>query len=196
MRGEGGRTVRRLAAYSLVFLLLILVGNVAYASSSASVVRVQALDRQPAYRSVATRSLPLRPALPVTTILAPSALDQLTADLKAIAGRSGGRVGINLEELSGPRRTTLSLNGSQSVTAASTYKLPLLMAEAQRIAAGQIHGSDILCFLPGDAEEGWFADYGPGSCFTRDQLAARVGRYSDNTAAHMLVRDLGGGGAL
>src|SRR5207247_4957330 len=35
-----------------------------------------------------------------------------------------------------------------------------------------------------------------GSCFTRDELALRTGRYSDNTAAHILVRYLGGVDAL
>jgi beta-lactamase class A len=35
-----------------------------------------------------------------------------------------------------------------------------------------------------------------GSCFTRQELATRAGRFSDNTAAHILVRYLGGGDAL
>ena len=39
-------------------------------------------------------------------------------------------------------------------------------------------------------------DYADGACFTRTQLAERAGLYSDNTAGHMLVRDLGGADAL
>jgi beta-lactamase class A len=105
-------------------------------------------------------------------------------------------VGISLQELSGPRRNSLSIGGNQSFYAASTYKLPLLMAEAQQMAAGQVRGSDRLCFAVSDAEDGWFTDYAAGSCFTRDVLALRTGRYSDNTAAHILVRSLGGPTAL
>jgi beta-lactamase class A len=129
-------------------------------------------------------------------VLTASGLDQLRTDLETIAARSGARVGISLQELSGPRRNTLSLNGNQSFYAASAYKLPLLMAEAQQIASGQAKSSDVLCFDPHDAEDGWFDDYHAGSCFTRDELALRSGRYSDNTAAHILVRYLGGPNAL
>lgn len=132
----------------------------------------------------------------ITTVLAPTAIDQLQADLIASGGRSGAQVGIDLEELSGPRRTSLSVNGNQSFYAASAYKLPLLMAEAQQIAAGQMSPSDILCYDPSDQEDGWFTDYDIGTCFSRQDLAIRAGRYSDNTAAHILVRYLGGPDAL
>ena len=134
--------------------------------------------------------------LPMTTVITPSAFDQLQADLQTIAAHSGGPVGISLQELSGPRRNSLSLNGSQNFYAASAYKVPLLMAEAQQIATGIASPSDELCFDPSDAEDGWFSDYEDGSCFTRDELAMRAGRYSDNTAAHILVRYLGGPDAL
>ena len=134
--------------------------------------------------------------LPMTTVITPSAFDQLQTDLQAIAAQSGAQVGISLQELSGPRRNSLSINGNRSFYAASAYKVPLLMAEAQQIASGQVQGSDVLCFDPDDAEDGWFDDYDDGSCFSRDELALRTGRYSDNTAAHILVRYLGGPDAL
>ena len=197
MRGGDRRALRRLVIYPIVALLLILVGNAAYASSSVSPPPGKAPTRQPLHVTHPAALAPAaKPAPPVTTILAPSGFDRLSADLGMIAGTSGGRVGISLQELSGPRRTSLSVNGGQSFVAASTYKLPLLMAEAQQIASGQARSSDLLCYAPGDAEDGWFMDYQPGSCFTRDQLALRTGRYSDNTAAHILVRYLGGGDAL
>ena len=132
----------------------------------------------------------------MTTVITPSAFDQLQADLQTIAAQSGAPVGISLQELSGPRRNSLSLNGSQRFYAASAYKVPLLMAEAQQIASGEASRSDELCFDPSDAEDSWFTDYEDGSCFTRDELAMRAGRYSDNTAAHILVRYLGGPDAL
>jgi len=177
--------------YPLAVALLIPVSSAAYASGGANPVPAT-LPRQPsAVAPAAARSLQ-----PVTTVLAPSALDQLSSDLASIAARSGGRVGISLQELSGPRRTSLSINAGQSFYAASAYKAPLLMAEAQQIAAGRVGPSDVLCYDPSDAEDGWFTDYNPGSCFSRQDLAVRAGRYSDNTAAHILVRYLGGPNAL
>jgi beta-lactamase class A len=194
MTGGPIRAVLRLGLYPLAVSLLILAGSAAYASPSGPVVPIAAVTRpqarpvQPAPSS--------KPAPPVTTLPAVSALDLLQSDLAAITARSGGRVGISLQELSGPRRTSLSQNGNQSFYAASAYKLPLLMAEAQQIASGQEGPSDVLCFDPSDAEDGWFTDYAVGSCFTRAELALRAGRYSDNTAAHILVRYLGGPDAL
>ncbi len=47
-----------------------------------------------------------------------------------------------------------------------------------------------------DHVAGWYEDYTAGECFTRNVLALRVGRYSDNTAAHILLRYLGGSTAL
>jgi beta-lactamase class A len=190
MRGGPVRALLRLVIYVLLACLLTLVGTVAYASQSATPLPAAAVSRQPGQLA---RPLPsATPAPPVTTVLATSAFDQLRGDLETIAARSGARVRISLQELSGPRRNTLSLNGNQSFYAASAYKVPLLMAEAQQIASGQAKGSDVLCFDPNDGEDGWFDDYEPGSCFTRDELARRTGRYSDNTAAHILVRYLGG----
>ena len=195
MRSGVGRGLFGLAVYPLALVLLVLVASAGYASPIAPLA--PSANRL----SAAAPATPLAtivptPAPPVQTLLAPSAWDQLVADLNATAARSGGRVSLSLRELSGPGRASLSLNGGLSFYAASTYKLPLLMAEAQQIAGGQLSGSDRLCFTPSDYEDGWFSDYAPGSCFTRNELALRAGRYSDNTAAHILVRYLGGVGAL
>ncbi len=189
MRGGPVRAPLRLLMYLLV-VCPMLVGSAVYASPSITAPRIAALTRRPGPVAHSVPS-PL-PVPPVTTVLAPSAFEQLQSDLEAIAAQSGARVGISLQELSGPRRNSLSLNGNQSFYAASAYKLPLLMAEAQQMATGETSPSDILCFDPSDAEDGWFDDYDAGSCFTRDDLVLRTGRYSDNTAAHILVRYLGG----
>src|SRR5205823_5315392 len=152
----------------LAATFLVMVGNAAYASSTVSVLPVTSLSRELGHLTRgATGPAPGKAMPPLTTILAASALDQLRADLDAIARTSGGRVGISLQELSGPRRTSLSVNGAQSFVAASTYKLPLLMAEAQQIASGQVRASDLLCYAAIDAEDGWFMDYQPGNCYTR-----------------------------
>jgi beta-lactamase class A len=176
----------------LLIGLLLFPGSGAVTSPTASV-----RSKTPPSRRLLVPPAPKAVAeLPMTTVIAPSAFDQLQSDLQTIAAQSGAQVGISLQELSGPRRNSLSLNGNQSFYAASAYKVPLLMAEAQQIATGEASPSDELCYDPSDAEDGWFTDYADGSCFTRDELAMRAGRYSDNTAAHILVRYLGGPDAL
>jgi beta-lactamase class A len=191
--GSAGRLLS-LVIYPLIMGLLMLASSAAYASPNVSVSAIT-----PSSRPHLARPTPTPAQVPIaalTTVLAPSGFDRLQDDLRTIAARSGGRVGISLQELSGPRRTNLSLNGGQRFYAASAYKVPLLMAEAQQIASGQASPSDVLCYEPSDAEDGWFTDYSTGSCFSRQDLALRTGRYSDNTAAHILVRYLGGPAAL
>src|SRR5205807_3114877 len=120
----------------LAVSLLMLAGGAAYASPRVSVMPTAAIARQPWHLARAVPSP--KPAPPVTTVLATSVVDGLRSDLAAIAAADAGRVSISLQELSGPRRTSISLNGNRSFYAASTYKLPLLMAEAQQIASGQV----------------------------------------------------------
>ena len=191
----------RLSVYAIALAVLPMVASAAYfgsgpASADQPALTAGVASQVAAAGGAATAELAARPIPPITTLLAPSAVDQLKADLANIAAQSGGRVGISLQELSGPRRTSLSIGGSQVFYAASAYKLPLLMAEAQQIASGQISAGDVLCYDPEDQEDGWFTDYDIGSCFGRQQLAQRAGLYSDNTAAHILVRYLGGRDAL
>jgi len=120
-------------------------------------------------------------------------LNQAVAQLLSAAGATGG---VTLTELGGSNPQTWSLNGDQQFTAASTYKLPLLMEEAQNVTSGRWHGTDSLCYQDNDWEDGYFSDYQDGMCMSRSQLEHRVGLNSDNTAAHMLVRYAGGGAAL
>jgi beta-lactamase class A len=194
-----GLGVRSVLTYGLAVALLVSLGSGAYAQTSAPPKRAATALRhtspRPTPRALKVAARPsVAPTL--TTVIEPSAFDQLRSDLTAMAGQSGAQVGISLQELSGRGRQTLSLNGGQGFYAASEYKLPLLMAEAQQVAAGQVSPADSLCFDPTDAEDGWFQDYEPGSCFSRADLVSRTGIYSDNTAARILVRYLGGPDAL
>jgi beta-lactamase class A len=197
---SGSRLIVRTALiHALPLALLLPFGSAAYANLGTLPVPTAASVRHPSPKP-AVRPVALTPKVSftptVTTIVGPSSLDQLKADLAAIAGQSGARVAVSLVELSGRNRQTLALNGGQGLYAASEYKLPLLMAEAQQVVSGQASSSDSLCYDPVDAEDGWFTDYGPGACFSRAELVTRTGRYSDNTAARILVRYLGGPGAL
>jgi beta-lactamase class A len=120
----------------------------------------------------------------------------LVARTGQIVGASGATVGVTLIELGGSNPIVWSYDGGGIFTAASTYKLAALMMEAQNIAAGQTDPNGLVCYEDDDYEDGWFDDYTAGACFTRNELARRAGIKSDNTAGHMLVRDLGGADAL
>jgi beta-lactamase class A len=120
----------------------------------------------------------------------------LLADLQLVAASTKARVAVVVVDLRGSQPQRTDLNGSVSFTAASTYKFPVLMANAERIAAGTMKPTDRICFRENEAEDGWFADYQAGECFTRQTIAARAGTYSDNTSGHMLVDNLGGAKAL
>jgi len=124
------------------------------------------------------------------------AFDPLAAQLSGVQSASGARIAVSLIELGGANPQSWSFHGDDPFVAASTYKLPLLMAEAEAIAAGQEQPGDQLCYSAEDWEDGWFQDYSAGACYSREDLASRIGQDSDNTAAHMLVRFLGGGSAL
>jgi beta-lactamase class A len=120
----------------------------------------------------------------------------LTATIRQLVTASGGSAGVTLVELGGATPLVWGLNGGAVFTAASTYKLAALMMEAQGVAAGMIDANGLVCYQDSDYEDGWFDDYSDGACFTRLELAQRAGLDSDNTAGHMLVRDLGGGDVL
>ncbi|HKW69943.1 MAG TPA: serine hydrolase [Candidatus Dormibacteraeota bacterium] len=120
----------------------------------------------------------------------------LTAAIAPTVATSGATVGVALIELGGATPLVWSYNGHQVFTAASTYKLVALMMEAQNIAAGRTDPNGLVCYEDGDYEDGWYADYQAGACLSRNELAQRAGLVSDNTAGHMLVRDVGGADAL
>jgi beta-lactamase class A len=126
----------------------------------------------------------------------PRSIDTLSISIDAVIAASGASVGVTLIELGGAAPAVRSVNGSEVFTAASTYKLAALMLEAEDIATGTKDPNGLVCFQADDYESGWFDDYADGSCLTRTELAIRAGVYSDNTAGHMLVRDVGGAAVL
>ncbi len=136
--------------------------------------------------------------VPIATVAvtAPRDAASLLVGLQQLVAGSGGAVGVTVVELGGTDQLAWSVDGDAVFTAASTYKLVALMMEAQNIAAGTTDPNGLVCYIPSDYEEGWFDDYSPGACFTRNELASRAAKESDNTAGHMLVRDVGGASAL
>jgi len=142
------------------------------------------------------RAEPASSSPPPATAPTPRPVAPLEAEVAHLLDGAGASGGVSLIEMGGNGSQSWSLNGDQPFVAASTYKLPLLMEEAQNIAAGRASQSDELCFREEDWEDGYFDDYSPGQCYTRRELDRRTGIYSDNTAAHILVRYEGGAQVL
>ncbi|HZU16543.1 MAG TPA: serine hydrolase [Candidatus Dormibacteraeota bacterium] len=135
-------------------------------------------------------------AAPTASPAAAQRLLALRGQIVQLLDQESASGAVTLVELGGPSPQTLSLNGDASFVAASTYKLPLLMREAQEVAAGRWSPDDRLCYQDEDYEEGYYDDYEEGECFTREELEERAGIASDNTAARILVREDGGPSAL
>ncbi len=155
-----------------------------------------AREGSPALASPTPAPVPVPTASPITVRELETPFMSLNKQLSAIAVQSGGHVGIALREVGGTNPQSWSYNGGEPFAAASTYKLPALMAEANGIALGSLDPAGRICYEDEDWEDGWFADYQAGSCYSRTELAARAGQQSDNTSGHMLVRDLGGAQVL
>jgi beta-lactamase class A len=195
-----------LSALSMVAGAVSILAGVALGADLHAPLGVRAADRgaaaaTPAPSETPLTPLPLQTPTPVPTPVAtaapgPRSFEGLEAEVAGLLLSAGADGGVSLVELGGNAPRAWSLNGDAPFVAASTYKLPLLMEEAQDIAAGRALPDDTLCYEEGDWEDGWFSDYDPGSCFTRAELDQRVGIYSDNTAAHILVRVDGGSDAL
>src|SRR5260370_31187739 len=123
---------------------------------------------------------------------APRDASAVLVALQQLVAGSGATVGVTVVERGGTDQLAWSVDGDAVFTAASTYKLVALMMEAQNIAAGTTDPSGLVCYIPSDYEAGWFDDYSPGACFTRNELASRAAKEADNTSGHMRVRDSGG----
>jgi beta-lactamase class A len=102
-------------------------------------------------------------------------VSQPTTAIDSLIASSGGVAGVTLIELGGIDPISWSVNSTEVFTA---------------------DPNGVVCFEAADYESGWFDDYEVGTCFTRNELAVRAGVYSDNTAGHMLVRDVGGAEVL
>src|SRR5439155_868728 len=98
----------------------------------------------------------------------------------------------HVESASRPNR----LGRSASIAVAASVLALIALAppgnEVQAAGPDKTSAGGSVCFQDADYEAGWYHDYEPGACFTRTELARRAGQMSDNTAGHMLVRDVGG----
>ncbi|MGB7412647.1 MAG: serine hydrolase, partial [Thermosynechococcaceae cyanobacterium] len=89
---------------------------------------------------------------------------------------------------------TLDIAGDQPFSAASTIKVPVLVAFFQAIDAGDISLDDKLVMRPDliATESGTMQYQKPGTQFTALETAEKMISISDNTATNMLIDALGG----
>ncbi|ACK65660.1 beta-lactamase [Rippkaea orientalis PCC 8801] len=92
----------------------------------------------------------------------------------------------------------VSVNGSVPVPAASTIKIPVLVAFFEALDAGKIHLDEILIMDKAiiTSGAGNMQYKPPGTKFTALETATQMIVISDNTATDMLIRRLGGKEAL
>lgn len=90
------------------------------------------------------------------------------------------------------------LNGSLSFAAASTIKVPILIAFFQDVDAGKIHLDEMLKMEAEDIAQGSgeMQYQTPGKQFSAIETAVLMISISDNTATNMLIKRMGGMSAL
>ncbi|MEP0868622.1 class A beta-lactamase-related serine hydrolase [Trichocoleus desertorum AS-A10] len=131
----------------------------------------------------------------------PLKLSQEAAPLKAeIQGltrqTSGLTPGVFLIDLD--TTTYVDLNGTAVFPAASTIKVPVLVAFFQDVDAGKIRLDELLTMKPEliGSGSGDMQYQPPGTKFSALDTASRMITISDNTATNMLIARLGGVAAL
>jgi len=184
-----GRSVAAMLTLVVAALVTSPLIVAAHAARQVTPSAVTATSGTPISASTSATGTNAMAAAPAGTLRDSSAL---VAALQQLVADSGAAVSVTVVELGGSDPMTWSLDGGAVFTAASTYKLVALMMEAQSIASGATDPNGLVCYQESDYEAGWFDDYTPGACFTRNELALRAAQQSDNTAGHMLVRDVGG----
>jgi beta-lactamase class A len=92
----------------------------------------------------------------------------------------------------------VDLNGTTVFPAASTIKVPILVALLQDIDAGKVRWDENLVMLEADLAEGSgdMEEMPPGTKFSVLETATNMITISDNTATNMIIRKMGGADTL
>lgn len=183
--------------YCLRFLILgvglgSIVGTVLYVSDPAT-----RLGAELPKAANAASSSPTAPPNSMSDLKLPQEISLLKGKLTELtAARPELQVGVFLQEVDS--RGFVSLLGDNSFAAASTIKLPILMAFFQDVDAGKIKLQETLTLeekaIGGGAGE--LQDQPIGTKYTALDVATRMMVGSDNTATNMVIDRLGGIAAL
>jgi beta-lactamase class A len=118
---------------------------------------------------------------------------QISALAAAESGLTPGMFFLNLDT-----GAYLDLSGNASFPAASTIKIPVLVAFFQDVDAGKIHLDEPLVMRPDliASEAGVMQYQKPGTKFSALETVSNMITISDNTATNMLIDRLGGAALL
>jgi len=126
----------------------------------------------------------------------PNKLAKAHSTLKAIELSTSGRLGVATLDTAGP--LAIAYNADQRFAMCSTFKLIAVATTLKRVDDNAEHLDRTVVYGPGDLLE-----YAPiakqhvqDGGMTVAALCAAAIEYSDNTAANLLLRDMGGPGAL
>ncbi len=137
------------------------------------------------------------PPYPAASLLAPLETKQEFTSLKQqiqslSVSETGLTPGVFLLDLD--TRGYVDLSASVPFSAASTIKLPILVAFLQDVDAGNIRFDEMLEMRPDliASESGDMQYEAPGTQFSALEVAERMITVSDNTATNMLIDRMGG----
>ncbi|WP_233501794.1 serine hydrolase [Acaryochloris thomasi] len=125
------------------------------------------------------------------------ALDALKSEIGQMAAAQKGLT-PGMYFLNADTGATLDIAGDQAFSAASTIKVPVLLAFFQAIDAGEVNLDDKLVMRPDliATESGTMQYQPPGTEFSALETAQKMITISDNTATNMLIDLLGGADRL
>lgn len=190
------RNPRRKTPLALLYLGRLAIAGLGIAAIGGTLLKVLPSNTRTA--SIADSSLIAKAS---TAANFPIALNQeiapLKADLQALPNRYPNLT-PKVFYVDVDTRNYVDLDGSDTIAAASTIKLPILLAFFEEVDAGRIELNQTLALLPAQIAEG-SGDIQlspPGTQFTALEVATRMIVGSDNTATNMMIDLLGGPAAL
>jgi len=118
-------------------------------------------------------------------------MESIEKDLWQLVAPAKGVYGICIVDLG--KGNTSGINKDEIFPAASLIKLPLIYAFYQQVELGKIDPNEQYSLKEGDKIEGTGSVYQQpaGTIYTLRQLAALMGKQSDNTAQNILAKILG-----
>ncbi|QQE65781.1 serine hydrolase [Leptolyngbya sp. BL0902] len=138
-------------------------------------------------------ALPGQGAVSIAAIQPSTELTRLKAQLDQLATLTPGLTpGVYAFDIDSGRY--VDLNGTQAVAAASTIKVPILVAFLQQVDAGNLALNQAVVLQDRHVAggSGTLANDAIGSEYTALDIATRMIVHSDNTATNMMIEALGG----
>lgn len=164
----------------------------------------QGLNEPPRFMDSATPDTleePTATSIPASTAtpIPPSPTPDLRArfpstQVQQILNTTGGTYSVVVDDLNSPEAPVFFANDLQIMTAASLIKLPIALAAYRLAADGAVNLEQQVILTAADivGGTGSLQYEPPGSTYTLRALIARMIAESDNTAANIVIREIGG----